>query len=75
MSDQPKLGEWQPIETRPKEEKQILVYWPEIAFVTAPGVAVVWSDDLSLVHCGDFATSSRLDGEPTHWMPIPPLPY
>lgn len=80
MSDQPKFGEWQPIETAPKDGAPILVCWPDGQF-EQKGSAVVWWNigygryPWELIETGYEASSAKLEHDPTHWTPIPPLPY
>lgn len=74
--------EWLPIESAPKDETPVWLWWPD-----PDGHAVVgwWSDgwyegdvlvrpDAGWV--GNEASSRRLDewDSPTHWMPLPAPP-
>jgi hypothetical protein len=73
------MSEWQPIEKDSVEPyRDCLVYWPKgKSGRPEAGVAVAWREadgDWTLAYCGDFAASSNLDGEPTHWMPLPEPP-
>ncbi len=64
-------GQWQPIETAPKDGTEILVYvegdmtvahW--CAYISTPQ----WRD------AGDMGLSGMTDVEPSHWMPLPEAP-
>lgn len=68
-------SQWQPIETAPKDGREVILFWPYITqegYVTAghwqktfaPGVDDYWYS--SSVNSG--ATP------PTHWQPLPPPP-
>lgn len=71
------MSEWQPIETVPKDETWVLLYFPDFTWAAeANGVILAfWSNDGH----GWFdseAASNALDEEhqPTHWMPLPEPP-
>ena len=68
MSDQPKFGEWQPIETAPKD-RWILVSYDEI------DCAIVrWYEYFKDWRLDDYDIS-ELPDDPTHWMPLPDHPF
>ena len=66
--DCPLCGEWQPIETAPKDGRRVLVMWEY--WSSEPFVAYFkhgrWNGEVALSECSD-------DG-PTHWMPLPSPP-
>jgi len=64
MSDYP---EWQPISSAPKDGTEILGY----DGVTMENIK--WRLGLWVTSWGHDEQYS-LDGEPTHWMPLPPPP-
>jgi len=53
-----RLTQWQPIETAPKDGKEILVWCPVVGYA----VVRAWN-----------GSGERLS-EPTHWMPLPGPP-
>lgn len=60
-------GEWQPIETAPRDGTCVLLYRPEIIFSGYYGGA----------HAGwrhNAPTSPAMYPKPTHWMPLPCFP-
>lgn len=65
------MGEWQPIETAPKDVP-LLVFSCEARH---PGVMVAelntWEDSADWT---DTWAEQGLDVEPTHWMPLPSPP-
>jgi hypothetical protein len=74
------MAEWQPIETAPRDETEILLYCPKHYFGggvyvgwwrgggdgywVAPGQYMDWNDS----NVGAYSTSA------THWMPLPNPP-
>lgn len=68
------MGEWQPIETAPKDGTDILLFIPD--FANWPGdariVSVCWSE------CGwwqdNGAAGCNTWGHPTHWQHLPTPP-
>lgn len=67
---------WQPIKTAPKDEL-VLVFFPDADDLSAimicsfmvsdePGDEGSWYGQADL--------SPQIDIEPTHWMPLPPIP-
>jgi hypothetical protein len=64
---------WQPIETALKDRTEVLVFIPDWGgYADNPRiVSAYWSDvgwtDNGAAFCG-------LDGDPTHWMPLPEAP-
>lgn len=70
------MGEWQPIDTAPKDESDVLVFglhYVGPAPDPFPSFCVgMWSDlDNKWLETNTFET---LDWEPTHWMPVPAPP-
>lgn len=69
---------WEPIETAPKDGMEIIVSCPP-GEGYAPAYAHVkwWTIDKGrgewcLVNTGDYATSSNIEFEPTHWTLLEP---
>jgi len=68
------LTEWRPIETAPKNEAEVLLFWP---FITQDGYATngFWDDPGPGVEPHWY--SPTVNGgatQPTHWLPLPPAP-
>ena len=60
------LEGWQPIETAPKDGREILVYEPMYCTIGQ------WVDSK---HGGAWwIEGGQITGHPTHWMPLPPPP-
>ena len=59
------MSEWQPIETAPKEETEILTFDALDALI----IICVWWDEMGWVDAQEF-----LPRQPTHWMPLPSPP-
>ena len=61
----PREGEWQPIETAPKDGTRMLMFWP---YWRSDPVIGQWD--------GEWYSECQLaDGPgPTHWMPLPAVP-
>lgn len=63
--------EWQPIETAPKDGTRILMYG-------IPGFEILigfWNDYHIPEHwCYSEESLYKNNGNPTHWMPLPPPP-
>jgi hypothetical protein len=59
-------GEWQPIETAPRDEVVLIHYG-----APAPAVAVLSADGQWIVHYPHWAA---WEAQPTHWMSLPPPP-
>lgn len=71
------FGEWQPIETAPKDGTHIIVCWPNAWHGLTGATVVYWNEDCEwweITEAGDFAASGRLLYAPTHWMRIS-FPY
>ena len=68
----PKFGEWQPIETAPRDGRRVLV-WISDKSHTGPAFAKLWfySTDGRL---GGGAEGYNGDWNITHWMPLPAAP-
>ncbi len=65
------MGEWQSIETAPKDGTPVLLYIPSVNdMVTAKYLGRQWV----LCEFGGYAEDGDLDGDPTHWMPLPSPP-
>jgi len=69
------IGAWKWIETAPRDGTDILL---ANALTMAVGQ---WSESRDpryscwqLTHTGGYAGDGLLDFDPTHWMPLPPLP-
>jgi hypothetical protein len=81
------MGEWQPIETAPKDGTAVLLCWAinaggkPIDWRTDPTTADVfvqvaawWAGDNDwIVYCS-MVREPSLHFKPTHWMPLPPPP-
>ena len=68
------FGEWQPIETAPKDGTRILAYGV-LGFESQPSIGTVKWDGRKWI-C-DPNEASEYEPEPcalTHWMPFPPAP-
>ena len=61
------MSEWQPIETAPKDGRDILIFHPRMGEM----FVAYWSDGSNRFM---FSTMTALDGGETHWMPLPPAP-
>jgi hypothetical protein len=65
---------WQPIETAPKDGRTVLLLYPHAGRKAWTGeylVSETYSNgQLNFRHEGWHA-SMTLDGEPTHWAPVP----
>ena len=57
---------WQPIETAPKDETDILLGF---ANHLRPAVVCGWFGDWT-----EYDSTNVCKGTPTHWMPLPPAP-
>ena len=57
---------WLPIETAPKDERDLLLFWGVVRIGSYMPFSGRWNGNSSL-----FASP---DGSPTHWMPLPPAP-
>lgn len=76
------LSAWQSIETAPKDETRILVYFGERLGVREVHWTCLWSDDVETNggwHVDDrkhgpFPLRGYSDGDDTHWMPLPAPP-
>lgn len=70
------LGAWLPIATAPKNGDMVLVNDTTPGFT--PWVAASWHDGDEwsgwVYDDGDTADNNPLGPNPTHWLPIPPLP-
>lgn len=69
MTTTPKYGEWQPIETAPKDGEAFVVY--------VPGYGVgecYWGMLSESWWFRGNRWSEEGDPLPTHWMPLPPPP-
>lgn len=67
-------GYWQPIETAPWEGAWFLGYWPECDKEEDRIAVTRWCSDNPYREDGFEDASDRLEGKPTHWMPLPPVP-
>lgn len=68
LTEQPRIKGWQPIETRPKDYSEILVWdGTDIWLVTTEYEMYPKQNG-----CGCCSTSVHLDA--THWMPLPEPP-
>ncbi len=66
------MSEWQPIETAPKEDTEILAIDSEGRhFITAYRPDCCAGSGFGVIHscCGFYQ-----DANPTHWMPLPDAP-
>ncbi len=72
---------WQPISTAPKDGTAMLAGW-ECRHSGWRTAVVYWDRpynpeskfDWCLEHTGAHAISSHVDGEPSHWQPLPDAP-
>lgn len=61
-------GEWQPIDTAPKDDEPVLVWYPQ-AFRGRGGCYVaLWQDGAW------WAAVNAFKFKPSHWMPLPVPP-
>jgi hypothetical protein len=66
------IGEWQPIETAPRDGTRIIVYRPKFDGNYIPQVGYdFWMTGSYYSECWG---KSRKDCPPTHWMPFPEPP-
>jgi hypothetical protein len=72
------MGEWQPIETSPKDETWVLLYFANGSpwQVEADGMILAfWSVEGNDWFNGEAASNSLTGhNDPTHWMPLPEPP-
>ena len=83
------MTDWQDIETAPRDGTEILafggyqyegmgkptVYGPWTVAWNGKKWRSSWDDCEVIEYMGDFGTDYKEPGiEPTHWMPLPPLP-
>jgi hypothetical protein len=80
------MGEWQPIETAPRDGRELLMTDGTVKRVCYPKKfprPIVAGDDLTISKPGDvwefFSDYEIVRGHswsiiPTHWMPLPDLP-
>jgi hypothetical protein len=67
------MGEWQPIETAPKDGTSLLLWWPAHQQLAAdPRVIGYWKPSYHCWQAGNYFCPR--DIAPTHWMPLPPPP-
>lgn len=78
--------EWQPIETAPRDGREILATDGDVVRVCRPKMfprPISAGDDLTMSKAGDvwefFRDEANAPGQswslrPTHWMPLPPTP-
>jgi len=72
---EPKFGEWQPIETAPKDKSVLLCCGKAWAFAMFCGRERYGTlGEPSQDEFGWRCDSSGRFGMPTHWMPLPPPP-
>jgi hypothetical protein len=65
------MGEWQPIETAPKDGAWVFIYWPSMSITLFPLVVFWDGEDWNTV-----ASIGHVGAEtPTHWMPLPEAPH
>ena len=69
------MTDWQPIETAPKDQVEVIVYDPNYipSVMTAKyvsGWTISGADELAYDMMGDLPP----DPEPIHWMPLPASP-
>ena len=85
--EEPKFGEWQPIETAPRNSQEILVYRDDagvlLAKFTTLDEFIAREEDLAHYtdedlepdwFVADFSCPDRLHEPPTAWMPLPSPP-
>jgi hypothetical protein len=67
--------EWQPIETAPRDNTALLLWWPEWWHHAHPGYFkhFQWHSDKALVPFPSGSSPEPYEG-PTHWMPLPDPP-
>lgn len=75
------MAEWQPIETAPKDGTWVLVYGfindgyqNECRITTAQWAKVLDYSDQYCWRYAHYESGHYGQIEPTHWMPLPPLP-
>lgn len=67
------MGEWQKIETAPKDGTLVLLwgrYWSDEQGWMSTAINGRWRHERWEVYCNSFPFGIR----PTHWMPLPPPP-
>jgi len=64
------MSEWQPIDTAPKDGKEILAYAPENEYCESR-IGVIYFTEYDGWISADY---DAVKYEPTHWMPLPPPP-
>lgn len=66
---------WQPIETAPKDETEVLLYCPDDV-LPQWSITTGWADNHGwhLVQTGGYAEDNDVYPNPTHWMPLPKPP-
>jgi len=71
------MGEWQTIENAPRDERWMLLWFPEGFWATGQQVAIgFWSTEDKDWFDNEAASRPMTDfgSQPTHWMPLPEPP-
>lgn len=67
------MSDWQPIETCPKDGRQVLATWAKTWDDGAPHIEVCYRSGRRWHYAYDGDAPSE-DNPPTHWQPLPPAP-
>lgn len=66
---------WQTVDRVPKGQTEVLLFSPEYADFPCERYATGWFEEVDEYHPnGGKWVQFSLEGEPTHWMPLPPAP-
>lgn len=70
-----KIDDWRPIETAPKDGSWFLAFYPRSAAYEDQFAVAHWYEAPGNEPMFWDAAQHRDDEQPTHWMPLPKLPY
>ena len=65
---------WRPIETAPKDGREVLLFWPFNAFGTPTVDTGAWLKIPSYTEHWCRNRRPMFGGDPSHWMPLPEPP-
>lgn len=68
------MTEWRAIDSAPRDEERILLFYPEVEGVPCDGIIEGWYFSSPKGLDDGWETIIGFIGEPTHWMPLPEPP-